>query len=406
MESQNEEAQTEETQNGADKPRDVKSYLLIGAFAVVAVVVIIMVVLMPPKPEPGPDDQSNNDVTSVVARTLPTRSGSEDKQVPVIVPVRAQGLDGGGSRVPLRVRGTEHTGEAVDEVAYAEADGSGISLYKGTYQVTAEGSPIAGDGTIYYVPDATIEIVLDDKAVEEGYTAPTDQAITFEPMDAADVTEELIVAAVSLCQADPGRSAQAEGLAQAARTRRDVALDPANFTEHFSTFDFVVPKAWRKKVSFAENEYEQWLEWEGWRMICQAGENASFLAHEGDSSRTVTLDNGGRLTMIPWSDSTMGANLTSPDGAMATFWISVPDQYLGSFWNRSDEECARFKEMLAAITNLSPQDDSREIAFAAAQALAEGITVTRGTDPADYLASHDRYDLILPGPWRGKLNMS
>lgn len=77
----------------------------------------------------------------------------------VAVGVDAAGLDTAtGSKIPLRVAGTDKDGNQVDQVAYLNADGTGLTLVPGAYQLSIAGSPIAADGTVYAVPDTVVAV--------------------------------------------------------------------------------------------------------------------------------------------------------------------------------------------------------------------------------------------------------
>ncbi len=150
----------------------------------------------------------------------------------VRVSVSAESWDtaAGASRVPLRVKGREERGKNVNKVFYVDSAGAGLELRRGTYTVTVAGSPIAADGTVYTVPDAEVEVRVDEEAAakKDGVDA-TGTAVKLDPVPATDVTDEQIADAKKWAEddkgaADAGCTFDAEALATAATKRRDDAV--------------------------------------------------------------------------------------------------------------------------------------------------------------------------------------
>ena len=78
----------------------------------------------------------------------------------VVLAVSAAGWDTstGASRLALRVQGKTLAGDHVNNIMYVDNDGKGISLLRGSYTISAVGSPIAADGTVYSLPNTVVEI--------------------------------------------------------------------------------------------------------------------------------------------------------------------------------------------------------------------------------------------------------
>lgn len=110
-------------------------------------------------------------------------------KVPVRVVVDAPGLDvSTGSRVPLRLVGVTEDGDTVDEIAFVDQAGDGLSVEPGTYEVSVAGSPIAGDGTVYSVPEAVV--AFDVPAVADAQLDA--DPFKLEPLSPQDTTEQSI----------------------------------------------------------------------------------------------------------------------------------------------------------------------------------------------------------------------
>lgn len=110
-------------------------------------------------------------------------------KVPVRVVVDVPGLDvSTGSRVPLRLVGVTEDGDTVDEIAFVDQAGDGLSVEPGTYEVSVAGSPIAGDGTVYSVPEAVV--AFDVPAVADAQLDA--DPFKLEPLSPQDTTEQSI----------------------------------------------------------------------------------------------------------------------------------------------------------------------------------------------------------------------
>jgi|GEM_PF-4956167 len=133
----------------------------------------------------------------------------EEKRRPhaVILPISAAGLDSSGTRIPVLCTGTDFEGNAVETSAYLEADGSGLSLPKGSYEVVILASPIAGDGTLYEVPGAFAFEIPETQAAGSEFLAPGTLVLT--PYDAGSVPADVLDSAVSHALADPAMSEEA-----------------------------------------------------------------------------------------------------------------------------------------------------------------------------------------------------
>ncbi len=171
----------------------------------------------------------------------------EHKRYPAPVQIDCPGLDTAtGTKIPLRVTGTDFEGNAVDETFYTDQTGTGVELMRGDYQFTVSASPIAADGTIYDAA-ATEEVPLGGTVHDDG-TFETQNHVYLTPIDAADVTDEQIEAAYDAAVA--GSCEDADALRDAAVARRDEAVEAAN-NLHFETasYTFDLPQSWVGRVT-------------------------------------------------------------------------------------------------------------------------------------------------------------
>lgn len=107
----------------------------------------------------------------------------------VTVGIDAAGLDTAtGTKIPLHVVGTDEDGNQVDEVAYLNADGTGLIVVPGSYQVSIAASPIAADGTVYTVPDTVVAVEVPAVAKAELEADP----FVLEPLAPEETTAEAI----------------------------------------------------------------------------------------------------------------------------------------------------------------------------------------------------------------------
>ena len=129
------------------------------------------------------------------------------------------GIDYASSRIPIRITGTTAAGESYDHTFYVASMTGDVSepieLEDGTYSVVAAGSPISSTGIVYDVDAARDEVTL--VAANDAQVGSAN--LYFEPIAAADVTDEQIEAAYQWAAADEACT-NADALRQAAYDRR------------------------------------------------------------------------------------------------------------------------------------------------------------------------------------------
>lgn len=132
----------------------------------------------------------------------------------------------GASKLPVHVTGTDLDGNDVDEVAYVDSAGDGISLVQGDYTLSVAASPLGSEGDVWGVPQGTIQVTVGDAlGKDEPVDVSGDAQIPLgDPLDAADVTDDQIAAARDYAKKGGSETPDAaDALANTATTRRDDA---------------------------------------------------------------------------------------------------------------------------------------------------------------------------------------
>ena len=191
-------------------------------------------------------------------------TGDSTAMCTVSVSVDISGLDTEtGSQIPIKVEGEDASGNAVSQVQYVDETGAGLSLVSGTYTLTVAASPIAGDGTIYTVPETSIEVTVES----DGQDLSGAGTFAFSIPAADTVTDSQINNAYEYA-ADGGCTSEAlaQILKDAATERRDAAVEAseARTTElleeaderHKATpaYSFDIPEEWYGQVDTWQNE--------------------------------------------------------------------------------------------------------------------------------------------------------
>ena len=246
--------QTAREWTGPENPGAVKARKRSRIATVVCVVAIILVVV-------GCfayfGDWSSGDAESAI-------TGGSTTMCSVTVSVDISGLDTEtGSKIPVKVEGEDADGNAVSQVQYIDETGAGLNLMSGTYTLTVAASPIAGDGTIYTVPDTALEVTVES----DGQNLSNAGTFAFTVPEADSVTDSQIdnayeYASEGGCTSD----ALAQILKDAATERRDAAVEAseARTTELLEeaderhkatpTYSFDIPEEWYGQVDTWQNE--------------------------------------------------------------------------------------------------------------------------------------------------------
>ena len=150
----------------------------------------------------------------------------------VVLAISAAGWDtsAGASRMALHVQGETLAGDYVDNTLYVDSAGKGISLLRGSYTISAVGSPIAVDGTVYALPDTVAEVEIPAEAKkDETVDASSEYEFELTPVEALDVTDDILASTEKYAEGDKdsmsdGYNCDAETLVASATKRRDDAV--------------------------------------------------------------------------------------------------------------------------------------------------------------------------------------
>lgn len=130
--------------------------------------------------------------------------------------VNAEGLDTStGTLIPLSVKGTDVSGNSVEESCYVGNDSASLDLVAGTYTFEVTASPIAADGTLYSIEGACAE-----ETVGEDGTLSPGEAITLKPLPAGKTTYKQIEDAYEAAKNGGAASEEAAGKLKDAATKR------------------------------------------------------------------------------------------------------------------------------------------------------------------------------------------
>ena len=183
----------------------------------------------------------------------------------VTVAVSAAGLDDIGTAVPVSVSGTTALGEPVSQTCYVSAQGAGISVAAGTYELTVSASPIAADGTLYQLPADPLSLTVPEAGESEDAGAPldlsADVALALAPIPATDVTDDQLKQALDAANAGGCSTPErAQELYQTAMARRDQAVQErdraataAQYHIVAPSYEFDLPEYWWGKVEVEQN---------------------------------------------------------------------------------------------------------------------------------------------------------
>ncbi len=148
----------------------------------------------------------------------PTKKKAELKTAKVSVTIDVPDLDKEGSSVPLSVSGTQADGQGYKKDLFVESGKSTLELPEGTYTAKVAETPIASNGTMYWVPEDAVKIVVAKDGVAT--VEPKEARIELRYLSALDVPDALIESAKQWIIKDPERAKLADKLADAAKALR------------------------------------------------------------------------------------------------------------------------------------------------------------------------------------------
>lgn len=149
--------------------------------------------------------------------------GSKAQERDVVFTISiGQGYDTSASRIPVAITGTDIDGNDVNETVFLAYEGVDTQLRPGSYQVSALGSPIAKDGTIYQYSDTPYSFTIDeDDKSGDPVTLRSERALTYLPISPEKMTDKAIEDALSWARKDEKSGADVGQLEKAAKERKN-----------------------------------------------------------------------------------------------------------------------------------------------------------------------------------------
>ena len=170
-------------------------------------------------------------VAGIAAFTFVLRnvSGKATQECDIVFTISiGQGYDTSASRIPVSIKGTDVNGNAVDKTVFLAYEGVDTQLPPGSYEVSAIGSPIAKDGTIYTYPDKPYKFTVDPKAEgnKTGSGRPTiavasQNALAYTPVSPEKMTDKAIDDALAWARKDEDSRADVGQLEKATKARKN-----------------------------------------------------------------------------------------------------------------------------------------------------------------------------------------
>lgn len=356
-------------------------------------------------------------IAIMVVSVFALRSWSQSSQVAVVVPIEVPGLDEEGTRIPVKAVPADSEDDSEVVYGFVGSDGSGLSLRRGTWDVTAIGSPISSEGVIYDVPTTVVHIVLDDEAIESGKTEETTSPLTFEPIDVTALTDEqmdeLVSSAEEFARVDDERdTGLVDEVVQVAYDSREEGLegqsdaaseqakpsdekptvevtsdekprqeeqereteDLEQYTLHGSMFDLVLPEAWRNNANITTEVADDrvFVKYKGYMLVeSQVGSGSYYGPTEN-----VTLDDGSIMVVYPHLDDFGAVGIfgnAEASIAYAVFNFEENYSYYGTD-KMSESDIQAMRELQAAACGLDASADSTELAKGTLAACANNTT--------------------------------
>ena len=169
-------------------------------------------------------------VAVTVAFTLVRGAGgskAQERDVVFTISI-GQGYDTGASRIPVAITGTDVDGNEVNETIFLAYEGVDTQLRPGSYQVSAVGSPIAKDGTIYEYTSTPYSFTVDkgDKN-SNPVNVRSERSLTYLPISPDKMTDKAIEEALTWARKDEKSGADVGKLEKAAKDRKNKKAEKA-----------------------------------------------------------------------------------------------------------------------------------------------------------------------------------
>lgn len=123
--------------------------------------------------------------------------------------------DSYATRIPVQVVGQSAAGETIDETMFVNSSGAGVNLPAGTYKATVVASPLASTGMVYTVSSPEMEFTINE---DDGAEVPSGHAVVLLPVEADQLTQDMIDAAYNWAMKDEVSAVNAPTYKQAAET--------------------------------------------------------------------------------------------------------------------------------------------------------------------------------------------
>lgn len=210
----------------SSKPRTTRARVvtLVCAACATIVLVVCVVLLMngtfAPAEKPAIEQKTD---TRQVTGKKPETTDVVPLDAMVSVSLKVPDITKDGSRVPLHVSGTQVDGTKVERDVLVPHNNATFSLSAGYYTVRVVGSPISSEGVVYVVPQDTISVSVSD--TDAVTYAPESMTFELKPIEALDVTDQMIEEAAAWIAKDPELSDKVNVYTQAARDRRARAIE-------------------------------------------------------------------------------------------------------------------------------------------------------------------------------------
>ena len=319
----------------------------------------------------------------------------------------------GASKLPVHVTGTDLDGNDVDEVAYVDSAGDGISLVQGDYTLSVAASPLGSEGDVWGVPQGTIQVTVGDAlGKDEPVDVSGDAQIPLgDPLDAADVTDDQIAAARDYAKKGGSETPDAaDALANTATTRCDDAAQKRRAEALEATLASLhsvsMPVSYRDpgaspQVPYGYPAADIKATWkypavDGTDDASGAFNSAKKGAAEKllSESASVTQDNGNQMTTEYSATGTaVGGSIVGVRTARLShqtttrgFW-----RITGEFWDLSCGKKASFSDVCQGVYGKSRD----EVSALAAQAIAKCVNApdSKGSFP-DQLTSDNLSETV------------
>lgn len=123
------------------------------------------------------------------------RLAAQRRGTGVALELDVPGYGEGSSPIPLRVTGTTDGGSSVAGVRILSQTEGWLSLYPGSYEVEAAGSPVTATGGTFVVPEGTWVVTVDERGGQVTSPDGTEGEalqLRYAPVAPSEVTDEQV----------------------------------------------------------------------------------------------------------------------------------------------------------------------------------------------------------------------